>query len=152
MSVSEILIRASRDDDSPYLLWSTVTDGPSWIFANRTEAEEWLNDRWRYTHGQVTDDGLWYTPDEVFSYSDNDPLLPMNLLARADEYGSSARSTDFRWEDDYLTVHVDTPDMDNEPLRLWLLPRDRVKDYALALLAAEDQYAQTCLVSRALGD
>lgn len=145
--MGDVLVRASRDDDSPYLIWSTVVDSPTWVFANRDEAEEFLNDEWRHRNPQVGPDGKWFTPDEVVSFHESDPNLPANRLSRADANGSASFGGSFGWDDERFHVGEGAPPQPEDGQALWWhLPRERLADYARALLDDDEAAAQALLV------
>lgn len=130
--MGDVLVRATRADDSTYLIWSTVVDGPVWIFSDRAEAEQHLNDQWRFSHPEYDADGHIYTPATVNARPE-DPLSPAAKLARADLRGSSSMYGLYGWDDQEFVIMTEMA-KERAPGTYLILPRERLQDFALALL------------------
>lgn len=144
------LVRASKDPDSLYILWSSITDSPVWVFTTREEALAYYTEWARYQHPYFGDDGHWHVPDEVPEHARLGMGSPEAILERTDTRGSSSFLRYLGWGDSEVNVYGGTPDPP-EGIH-WVLPRDRFQDYAQALLAEDDGAAHALLIARPYED
>lgn len=149
--MGEILVRATRDEGSAYLLWSTIEDAPTFIFASRAEALAHLEEEWRFSHPIYDDEhGHFKVPDEVISYP-GDRDTPEARMKRADEYGSSAFSFAYRWNDDEF-VCLGEMSKNRAPGTQLRLPRARLQAFAEAMLDDDLEAAGALLVAHVFDD
>ena len=131
--MGSILIKASPDAEV-YLLWSSVADAPTWICDSRREVLELL-------YAAQNAENPFVLP--LFN------MEPEVLLARVDEQGSSMQvARHYGFDSKNLRVGQAVPPTPNRGF--WVVPRTWVLDYARALLADDEAWAQIFLVHQGL--
>jgi hypothetical protein len=125
--MGEVIIRASQEDDSPYLIWSTNVDNAIYVFENRAEIVTYL----LALPGRQPTAG---------------PTSPLVRLKRADETGSSTLLPSmYKWDDPEFLV-MEGPRMVHGSH--WVLPRTKLRAYAEQLLADNEAAAYALLELR----
>jgi hypothetical protein len=114
--VAQTIVRAARDSDL-YIVWSSIVDAPVAV-GHRAEMVAYAANEWRL-----------------------DPDAAEAAVVRADTNGSSDRVMRFGWwDDEHLLV------MEGSPTDGWYhISRDRLVEYAEALLRDDDQAAVALL-------
>lgn len=122
------IVKCARNREL-YLIWDSSVDNAAWVFENREELLDHLNEEYDQAalNGEVGDRA-------------NNPYV---RVARADTTGTSMiNPIEYHWDDGPLRVmegapeHLDGPDGD------WFIGRDRLVEYAEALLAADTPEAE----------
>lgn len=116
--MGEYVIKASPDHQV-YLIWSTYTDCPIYIFKTRQETLDYL-----------------YQDHDMGAMQGSAISSPEARLERADESGCSSLAPPlYHWDDEYLLVVHDAPP--RRPGHYWMLPRKRLFDYCKIRLQQE---------------
>lgn len=127
--MGQVVVRASKDDGSPYLLWSTNTDCPVYYFADRGELLEHLrNEETRRFPGMCS----------------HGPDTPEARVQRADERGSSMMTSDLLYWDDEEIIFGEGM-LDHPSGSYWFLLRESLGEYVALMLAGDDNAAYALL-------
>lgn len=117
--MGQAIIRAARNRDDLYLVWSSIVDAPVAV-GTRAEMVGWARAEWHLEEERAE-----------------------AALVRADELGSSDRAIGFgRWDDDELPVFNGW--QPQEP-GWWYIRRDRLVEFAEAILRDDDASATALL-------
>lgn len=134
--MGEYLIRASKSNDSPYLLWTTYSDSCMLVFADVIEARVYLNNEYLHHHPQRGASGFWAIPhfvEEVYGYAPGNFGTPQWYLGRCRQWGNSVSvACPAHWEGPGVLVMEGAPDRPAHGD--WHLPRRSFRKYAEALL------------------
>ena len=124
------IVKAAPDQPY-YLIWSTIVDAPTAVFANREALGIHL---WRQFAAEHPDcaPGWNASPDA--------------RIARADATGTSAIEPPgyLGWDDESFLVMESAPPGPSDN-GCWMLPRARLVDYCRAILDNDEPAAHACL-------
>jgi len=122
--MSHFTTKTSPEDDL-YIMWSTVVDAPIYVFESTEDLRAYVTREYAQ--------GRYATP-------------PAEYIKRTQETGSSIRGWSVgKWDDEDQLVREGTPDPPAG--HYWVLPRGNQTAYAKALLAEDDDLANSFLVA-----
>lgn len=117
------IVKCARNREL-YLIWDSSVDNAAWVFENREELLDHLNEEYDQAamNGKVGDRA-------------NNPYV---RVARADSTGTSMIDPiEYDWDDEKLRVMEGAPPSLDGPDGDWWIRRDRLVAYAEAILAAD---------------